>query len=130
MTRLLAQAPYFRVADIHRAADFYRDVLGFKIDRLWGEPACFAMPHRDGLTIMLSQVCQGEPLNANGVDGETWDAYFWVTDADALFAQFKSRGAPVVYEPRDMTYYNNREFAIRDPDGHILAFAHDLTQKK
>src|SRR5258708_37011061 len=52
----LAIAPLFFVADVARAAAYYRDVLGFTVERIWGEPPCFCMPHRDGLTIMLKEV--------------------------------------------------------------------------
>jgi hypothetical protein len=38
---LLAIAPLFFVADINRAVRYYRDVLGFTIERIWGELPCF-----------------------------------------------------------------------------------------
>lgn len=44
--QLRAIAPYFFVADIHAAAAYYRDVLGFTIDGLWGDPPSFCMPYR------------------------------------------------------------------------------------
>jgi hypothetical protein len=33
---LLAIAPLFFVADVAKAAEFYRDVLGFAFERIWG----------------------------------------------------------------------------------------------
>jgi hypothetical protein len=29
----------------------------------------------------------------------------------------------------DRPYYGNREFAIRDLDGYVIAFAHDIAAK-
>ena len=124
MSRLLGIAPRFLVADIGRAAAYYRDVLGFTIDRMWGDPPTFCMPHRDGLTVMLGPSVPGAAVQPNGRDGESWDAYVWVEDADALHAEFAARGAAIVHPPVDREYYGNREFAVRDPDGHIIAFAH------
>jgi catechol 2,3-dioxygenase-like lactoylglutathione lyase family enzyme len=127
--QFLAIAPRFFVADILVSAAYYRDVLGFTINRLWGDPPCFCMPHRDGLTIMLGTIEDKARIRPNGSDGESWDAYVWVRDADALFAEFSARGADIAYAPVDRNYYGNREFALRDPDGYIIAFAHDIAAR-
>lgn len=127
--QLLAVAPLFFVANVAEAAAYYRDVLGFTFERIWGEPPCFCMPHRDGLTVMLSEVDDKTRIRPNGSDGSSWDAYVWVSDADALFAAFKAAGALIVHEPVDRDYYGNREFAIRDLDGYIIAFAHGIAAK-
>jgi uncharacterized glyoxalase superfamily protein PhnB len=126
---LLGIAPLFFVADVERAAAHYRDVLGFTVTRIWGEPPCFCMPNRDGLTIMLQQVEDTARIRPNGADGCSWDAYVWVSDADALFVVFKASGARIVHAPVDRDYYGNREFAVRDLDGYIIAFAHDIAAK-
>ena len=49
-------APYFIVDDVVTTANYYRDKLGFKYERFWGEPACFCMVHRNGIVIMLAQL--------------------------------------------------------------------------
>ncbi len=127
---LLAIAPMFFVADVEKAAAYYRDVLGFVVERIWGEPPCFCMPRRDGLTVMLSEVEDKTRIRPNGSDGCSWDAYVWVLDADALFAAFTSSGALIVHAPVDRDYYGNREFAVRDLDGYIIAFAHGIAGKE
>ena len=114
----------FLVADVVKSAEYYRDVLGFSFERYWGEPPCFCMPHRDGLIIMLSQTGDGSIIRPNGKarGDESWDAYVWVKDADALYAEVKPRGAIITYEPRFQEEYGNREFGVRDLDGYQLAF--------
>jgi hypothetical protein len=47
-------APYFIVDDLVASANYYRDKLGFRYDRFWGEPPCFCMVWRNGVIIMLS----------------------------------------------------------------------------
>ena len=128
MSRLLTVSPRFLVADIHRAADYYRDALGFTIGRMWGDPPSFCIPHRDGLMVMLGPPVEAGRIQAKGADGETWDAYFHVEDANALHAEFAARGALIVHPPVDRDYYGCREFAVQDPDGHILAFAHEFAR--
>lgn len=112
-------------------------MLGFAFERIWGEPPCFCMPRRDGLTVMLSEPdaqqqirVPGTPrIRPNGADGCSWDAYVWVRDADALFAAFEAAGALIVHPPVDRDYCGNREFAVRDLDGYIIAFAHSVDAK-
>jgi hypothetical protein len=46
-------APYFIVDDVFATANFYRDNLGFRYERFWGDPPCFCMVKRNGIVIML-----------------------------------------------------------------------------
>jgi len=90
------------------------------------------MPSRDGFIVMLSQVDDASKIKTNGVldgSGETWDAYFWCDDAHALFEEFKSKGAKIVYEPTHRDYYDMMEFAVRDSDDYTLALGQDWTGK-
>lgn len=120
--KIIGSAPYFMVSNLGQALDYYCDVLGFERPKLWGEPAYFAMPSRDKFVVMLHEIENSEkPLQLNREVGGGWDAYFWVSDAEALFAEFKSKAALVEYEP-EIREYEIKEFAVRDLDGHILAF--------
>ena len=49
------------------------------------------------------------------------DRFFVVTDVDALHATVSPRATIVM--PLKTQFYGMREFAIEDPDGHILTFA-------
>lgn len=114
-------APVFFVSDIHRSVDYYCDVLGFERPYLWGDPPFFAMPKREGIIIMLEQVSSGSRNNLG-----SWDAYFWVRDAGNLFREFKKKGAEVLYPPELKKEYGCYEFAVKDPDDHILAFGQEV----
>ena len=124
MPRLIGSCPHFYVSDIHAALDHYCDVLGFRRPRIWGEPPCFAMPDRDGFIVMLSHSDEHPPA-PNGAHA-AWDAYFWCTGVDALHEEFVARGANIAYEPTDQESYGIREMAVRDLDGHLLAFGEEL----
>src|SRR5258708_39235875 len=91
-------APYFIVDDVLTTADYYRDKLGFDYKRLWGEPPCFCMVMRSGVVIMLGQLEDAGVMRPNHVvdpEGGAWDAYIWIDNADALNAEFKSKGVKI-----------------------------------
>ncbi len=98
-SQLLRSAPYFPVADVESSAHYYARVLGFGIDYAPGTPPQFAIVSRDGLAVMLRKVPNPALISPAEKQGGTWDAFFWVRDADALFAELHAKGADVVYEP-------------------------------
>ena len=115
-------APFFLVNNLQESIDYYANALGFDRPKLWGDPPDFAMPSRDGFTIMLKQVKANHTVLPNAQQAAYWDAYIWITDADALFAEFKENGAIIDYEPCIQREYDMKEFAIKDPDGYVIAF--------
>ena len=117
-------APYFFVSDVVAPADYYRDKLGFRYDRFWGEPPMFTIARRDGVAVMLNQVGANGQFQPNPAYDGRFSVYVDVSDADALHAEFKGKGADIVCEPEDQPYMM-REFQLRDLDGHVLGFGHD-----
>jgi len=124
-----AVAPYFLVHDVVSSSNYYRDVLGFSFDRLWGEPPSFCMVERGSVVIMLAQVEEDVALRPNNLasrEGGAWDAYIWVADADALHAEFVGRGATIARELCDQEH-GCRDFDVLDCNGYRLCFGHYLT---
>jgi catechol 2,3-dioxygenase-like lactoylglutathione lyase family enzyme len=119
---LVRSAPYFPVPDVASSAGYYDRVLGFRREYVAGDPPEFAICSRDGLAIMLRRVALPDRIRPSEAQGGTWDAFFWVDDAEALHAELSGRGAHVVYGPVDQQTYHMREFAVRDLDGHVLGF--------
>lgn len=121
-------APYFIVDDVVTSANYYRDQLGFQYDRLWNDPPAFAMVKRNGVVIMLSQLETGGVMRPNRLvdpEGGAWDAYVWIDDADALFAEYKSKGVRVAREVCNQIY-GCRDFEIEDCNGYRLCFGQIL----
>lgn len=125
-TRLLRSAPYFPVADVEQSAAHYERVLGFRREYVAGSPPEFAILSRDGLPIMLRRVATPERITPNEKQGGTWDAFFWVSDAPALYDELRANGAEIVYGPLVQQAYNMEEFAVRDRDGYVLGFGQAL----
>ena len=124
--KLLRSAPYFPVSDVEQSVAFYERMLGFGCEYSAGTPLQFAICSRDGLAVMLRRVSAPELITPNEKQGGTWDAFFWVNDAQAFHAEFIAKGADVVYGPLIQEAYQMKEFAIRDCDGHVLGFGQSL----
>jgi len=118
---LLRGAPYFPVADVAAAGEYYRAVLGFECEYAAGEPPVFAVYSRSDVPIMFRRVEQPALISPNERQGGTWDVFFWVNDVDGLHAELAGRGAAVVYPPI-VQPYGMKEFAVRDPNGYVLGF--------
>ncbi|HVT40102.1 MAG TPA: VOC family protein [Gemmatimonadaceae bacterium] len=128
-SQLLRSAPYFPVANVDQSAAYYERVFGFQLDYCAGTPAQFAIVSRDGLSLMLRLVPKPEEITPNERQGGTWDAFFWVRDVRALYAELQANGANVVYGPMIQEAYHMEEFAVRDLDGHVLGFGQPLADR-
>ncbi|HET6360852.1 MAG TPA: bleomycin resistance protein [Gemmatimonadota bacterium] len=121
-------APCFLVDDVVRTANDYRDRLGFRYDRFWGDPPSFCMVKREGIVLMLHQLDRAGVVRPNRIvdpEGEAWDAYVWVEDADALIAEYRSRSATITREICDQPY-GCRDFDVEDCNGYRLCFGHAI----
>ena len=121
-------APYFVVDDVVATANFYRDKMGFGYERFWGDPPRFCMVHRGGIIIMLSQLSKTGVMRPNRVadpNGDAWDAYIWVENADALRNEFKGKGVKIARDLCDQPY-GNRDFDVEDCNGYRLCFGQDI----
>ena len=124
--QLIGSAPVLLVADVVKAANYYRDQLGFAYDRFWGEPANFCMVKRDGFIVMLAQACAGTQLLPHWkIVHQMWNAYFWCDEVEALHAEFVKRGAKIDYGVSNKPY-GIKEFGIQDLDGHDIAFGQKI----
>ena len=119
---LTSSAPVLLVRDVVAAANYYRDALGFSYERFWGHGPDFVILRRDHLALMLSRAPAGHTIVPHWqVNHGMWNAYFWVDDVDALFAEFSQRGAKIDYGLGNKPY-GVREFGVQDLDGYDLGF--------
>lgn len=123
--RLVRSAAYLLVSNVDTALHYYRDRLGFKVDYAAGTPVEFAIVSRDGLPLMLKLGGPSSRIEPMAARGGTWDVYFWVTGVDALHQDVTARGAMFAQPLGDQPLHGTREFAVFDPDGHVLAFGEE-----
>jgi len=100
-------------------ANHYRDVLGFQIDWMYGEPPTFGCVRREGVSFFLTE----SPEVAQRSEGQS--QWIDVADADALHAEHAARGAEIVEAVEDRPW-GYREYVVRDLNGYRLRFAGPL----
>jgi uncharacterized glyoxalase superfamily protein PhnB len=121
------------VEDVAKAMAWYRDTLGFAVSDTAGEAEApvWALLRAGDVTLMLearSSIEAGFTQLAGQPIGATGSLFMGVDDADALYAAIHDKGR-VVKEPH-LTSYGMREFYIEDPNGYILGFASEQTDKQ
>ena len=83
------------------------------------------MVSRDKLIIQLS-LMEAERGGSNRQwKGEALDAYIWVDDVDALYAELQQSGADIVGPPV-LRIYGMKELEVRDLDGYVICFGQDV----
>ena len=116
--------PVLPVADAARAARYFSEVLGFQLDFIAGEPPSYARvkhvptdrSHGDPVYIRLWQV---NPREARPWRGEI--VIHVGHDVDGLHEAYRQRGVDIIEAPASQPW-GLREFAICEPDGHVLRF--------
>ncbi|MES1186357.1 MAG: VOC family protein [Myxococcales bacterium] len=117
--RITSIATQVRVANLERALQFYLDTLGFEEEFRFRD---FYAGVRSGESrLHLKLVEMPDPSVAFVREGDHLHLYFRVSDLDAAFQDLQGK-ALVVY-PITTKPWGDREFTVRDPDGHTLCFA-------
>ena len=113
-------APLFFTLDIPATLAFYKDKLGFECLGTWQDPPVYAILARDHQPIHFR--CAEPPkANPDKYQDELLDAYVFVEDADALYAEYAARGVEFTRGLGNMPW-GSREFVVKDCDGRLLAF--------
>ena len=119
--------PVFLVDDVARTCEYYRDVLGFEVDFIYGTPPSYASVSRDDaiFNFSLSQ----PPGRRNGVasiaPGNGVDAYVVVSDIDDVYEELRQNEAKISSGPETLDY-GMREFQIEDMNGYRIAIAEEV----
>jgi uncharacterized glyoxalase superfamily protein PhnB len=117
-------APVFFTMDIPATFTYYKEKLGFECLGLWHDPPVYAIVARDQRAIHFR--CAEPPTpNSEKYSDELLDAYLFVEDADALYAEYAARGVEFTRGVANMPWHS-REFVIKDCDGRLLAFGANL----
>jgi len=126
MTRFTSVTPNLIARDIKASTAFYRDVLGFEIKQTVpdSEPFVFVWLERDGVPVFLNDpgaVAKDYPGAKALTPGGTATLFFVITGVDAYHDQVAPKANVIM--PLKTQFYGMREFAVTDPDGHIITFA-------
>lgn len=130
--------PQFTVPDVVKAAEYYRDILGFRIVGYWdGEralfgppsdaPAVFAIVSRDEVQVFFNRA--DSSATRTGRAAGAYDVYIDMTGVNEIAAELHARGAHIMDGPED-TPYGRRELVVKDCNGLILAFGEDIARPR
>ena len=119
----LEAAPFLLVDDVVKSGEYWRDVLGFKLGRYFGEPPGFVIMQRNTSRVMLRQVPPSArpALHTNTAKfPEVFDLYIWVSDVASLHEELQQNGCDIVTAPEMDD--GRREMLVRDLNGYTICF--------
>jgi hypothetical protein len=117
-------APVFFTMNIPATVAYYEEKLGFSCQGTWQNPPVYAILTRDQHAIHFR--CAEPPkANPDKYADELLDAYLFIEDADALYAEYAARGVEFTRTPANMPWHC-REFVVKDCDGRLLAFGANI----
>jgi uncharacterized glyoxalase superfamily protein PhnB len=114
------------VRDLPASVAWYRDVVGFSVDReIVRDGVLRAVAVRAGAVRLLLNQDDG----AKGFDRKKGQGFslnvYTRQSVDVVADRIRSHGGALETEPADMPW-GARVFRVRDPDGYALAFSHQL----
>ena len=105
------------VPNLQSSADFYANVLGFKVRTIGDEGWRFF--ERDNCVIMAGECPDAIPAKELG--DHSYFAYIVVSGIEELYRSVQARNAEVIKSLRDEPW-GMREFGLRTSDGHRIMF--------
>jgi uncharacterized glyoxalase superfamily protein PhnB len=111
------------VRDVVETMQYYRDVLGFKIEWLWGEPPQHAAVTKDHVALQFTTWLRDKAE----IIPCGWQ-YIVVSDVDALHDEYSQNGAKIITGLKSQEW-GMREFEVEDCNGHILRFGQDTVHE-
>jgi uncharacterized glyoxalase superfamily protein PhnB len=125
------------VSNVNESLDFYEKILGFSLVmavlegsqqvvtiRDASTPLGFATIRRDDVKLMLQSrksLAKELPSLAASPVGTSFTLYIQADGIEALYKEIKDKAA--IIEDLHTTFYDAREFCIRDSGGCVLTFA-------
>lgn len=126
MVTFTSVTPNLLVRDVAKSLTFYRDVLGFTMGETVPdkEPFVFVWLKHGDVSVFLNDInaaAHDYPAAATLPPGGTAALFFIITDVDGYHARVAPKTKVIM--PLKTQFYGLREFAVTDPDGHIITFA-------
>jgi len=109
-------------SDAVKTAEYYRDIMGFKIVEHFDGKEKFAALYRDEIEIIIVQLKYGEVQSNQQKYGTGYDIYIdpdTVEGVDLIYTELKDKGAKIISTPQ-MTEYGSYEFVMEDIDGRLI----------
>ena len=108
------------VRDVDRSTAWYRDVLGFEVDYIYGEPPFYAQVRRNAVAFNLRRT-EMSPWAVDPAEEDLLAARVEVDDAKSLFLELRDAGAPI-HQGLRTEPWGQVTFVVRDADGNLISF--------
>lgn len=108
------------VPDLATSTAYYTDALGLSVD--FTAPG-WTFLSRGSFRVMLGECPDATPPADLG--DHNWYGYVTVSDATALFAEYRAAGVEFTQTLADKPW-GMREFGVRTVDGHRIMFGQEL----
>src|SRR5207247_750838 len=92
------------------------------------DPPVFVIVQRDKAAIMLSWTDRAHGGSNSKWKAESFDAYIWVDNVDAVHEQVVARHADIVSAPR-IKPYGMKELDVRDAYDYVIRFGEDVPSR-
>ncbi|MCB8931966.1 MAG: VOC family protein [Chthonomonadaceae bacterium] len=111
--------PVLAVRDVEDALAFYTEKLGFGEPWKYGEPVVYGGVKAGKHQVHFSRAESVAPAAGFAI-------YVTVENVDAIYARCTAHSVPIV-EDLGLRPYKMRDFSLRDPNGHIVAFGQEMS---
>jgi predicted enzyme related to lactoylglutathione lyase len=114
-TKIAQPVSQLPVEDVEKAQIYYKEILGFDIT--WTEKdKSIGAVGRDEIAIFFLKTKGKIEPNIH---------WMFAEDVDLTYAEFKARGADIIDHIENKPW-NQRQFTIRDLNGHIFHIHHNI----
>lgn len=117
--------PILFAQELEPCIQFWTEKVGFQktVEVPDGNKIAFVILEKNGLELMYQSFASAEKDNAaTGAAARKGPSFLYIEVADIDAALAAVKGAEIVM-PMRTTFYQAREFGIKDPVGHYLIFA-------
>jgi uncharacterized glyoxalase superfamily protein PhnB len=117
--------PILFAEELEHCIQFWTERMGFQktIEVPEGDKIGFALVEKNGVELMYQSFSSAEKDNAaTGAAARKGPTFLYIEVADLDAALAATKGAEIVM-PMRTTFYQAKEFGIKDPVGHYLIFA-------
>ena len=118
---LLESHCVFPTPDIIKTANFYEQMMGFRVVKYLDTNEPHICLYRDTTEFILTKTNGQKVIPNRELYGYGYDAYFITKNQEELQEEFINSNVKIV-RSLDNTDYNNKEFVIEDIDGRWIAF--------
>jgi len=131
--------PMLNVSDVVRSVDFYRRATGFVLlsDEQQLREWRWAHMGLGASDLMLSEsggphpaLRDGDPMAEAEPECLGWATIFYLRTDDVAADRERCLREGLEPTPFRDSFYDMREFQIRDPDGHVLWFGQDISSSQ